>query len=148
MSSVKLETRNEGRGLREWDYVPLSEPRVVTQQIQNRHKCDESLYALSHETTNPIVSNGVFPFSEPVLVTYMDLDHLIETAQLTKPERKIVRWAMYGYSLQDIGDHYGCGETKVRLLLKSAANKICEENNKQWSEAFSKNRCNNIEGRD
>lgn len=31
MSSVKLETRNEGRGLREWDYVPLSEPRVVIQ---------------------------------------------------------------------------------------------------------------------
>lgn len=30
MGSVKLETRNEGRGLREWDYVPLSEPRVVT----------------------------------------------------------------------------------------------------------------------
>ena len=31
VASVKLETRNEGRGLREWDYVPLSEPRVVTQ---------------------------------------------------------------------------------------------------------------------
>lgn len=29
MAAVKLETRNEGRGLREWDYVPLSEPRVV-----------------------------------------------------------------------------------------------------------------------
>lgn len=29
MGSVKLETRNEGRGLHEWDYVPLSEPRVV-----------------------------------------------------------------------------------------------------------------------
>lgn len=29
VGAVKLETRNEGRGLREWDYVPLSEPRVV-----------------------------------------------------------------------------------------------------------------------
>jgi AraC-like DNA-binding protein len=24
-----METRNEGRGLHEWDYVPLSEERVV-----------------------------------------------------------------------------------------------------------------------
>lgn len=36
MGSVKLETRNEGRGLREWDYLPLSEPYVVEQLIKNR----------------------------------------------------------------------------------------------------------------
>jgi len=31
VGSVKLETRNEGRGLREWDYLPLGEERVVAQ---------------------------------------------------------------------------------------------------------------------
>lgn len=30
MGSVKLETRNDGRGLREWDYLPLCEERVVS----------------------------------------------------------------------------------------------------------------------
>lgn len=30
MGSVKLETRNEGRGLHEWDYVPLGEERIVS----------------------------------------------------------------------------------------------------------------------
>lgn len=29
MASVKFELRNEGKGLHEWDYVPLSEPRIV-----------------------------------------------------------------------------------------------------------------------
>lgn len=29
MASVKFELRNEGKGLHEWDYIPLSEPRVV-----------------------------------------------------------------------------------------------------------------------
>lgn len=29
MASVKFELRNEGKGLHEWDYVPLCEPRVV-----------------------------------------------------------------------------------------------------------------------
>lgn len=29
MASVKFELRNEGKGLHEWDYVPLSDPRVV-----------------------------------------------------------------------------------------------------------------------
>lgn len=31
MGSVKLETRNEGRGLHEFDYVCLGEARVVEQ---------------------------------------------------------------------------------------------------------------------
>lgn len=31
MGSVHMETRNEGRGLHELDYVPMSEARVVRQ---------------------------------------------------------------------------------------------------------------------
>lgn len=29
MASVKFELRNEGKGLHEWDYLPLSDPRIV-----------------------------------------------------------------------------------------------------------------------
>lgn len=29
MASVKNELRNEGKGLHEWDYLPLSEPALV-----------------------------------------------------------------------------------------------------------------------
>lgn len=31
MASVKHELRNEGKGLHEWDYVPLCEERIVTE---------------------------------------------------------------------------------------------------------------------
>ena len=136
MSSVKLETRNEGRGLREWDYVPLSEPRVVTQQIQNRWKADEAYYPQIEETENPLISNGVFPFSEPVLVTYIDLDMLIQEAKLSKSEWKIVSWLMQGYIASDIATHYGITRQSVGVLLKRAVDKICEANNKRWRDAY------------
>lgn len=38
MGSVKLETRNEGRGLREWDYLSLGEERTVSNLITNRSR--------------------------------------------------------------------------------------------------------------
>lgn len=38
MGSVKIETRNEGRGLHEWDYISLSEPRVVAKLIAERSR--------------------------------------------------------------------------------------------------------------
>lgn len=44
MGSVKRETRNEGYGLHEWDYVPLGEPRVVAKLIQGRSRLDASYY--------------------------------------------------------------------------------------------------------
>lgn len=127
MGSVKFETRNEGRGLREWDYVPLSEPRVVTKQITERWRVDESYYPLLEETENPLISNGVFPFSEPILVTYIDLDRLIEKAKLTKAEHKIVNWLMKGYAFDDIADHYGISVAHVHLLQEHAVEKIVAE---------------------
>jgi len=66
------------------------------------------------ETSNPLSSNGVFPFSEPVLVTYIDLDRLIERALLSKAERKIVHWLMCGYAFDDIANHYGVSAAHVR----------------------------------
>lgn len=79
MGSVKLETRNEGRGLREWDYLPLGEARVVSQLLKNRSRWDESYWPILCER-HDFSSNGVFPFSEPVLCVYIDLDNLIEAA--------------------------------------------------------------------
>jgi hypothetical protein len=133
-----METRNEGRGLREWDYVPLSDPTVVAKLIQNRARLDESYYALLEETSNPVISNGVFPFSEPVLVTYMDLDTLIEATPLTKAENKIVHWLMRGYGFTDIADTYGISKQSVFILLKRAAEKISKTERAIWESAYVK----------
>ena len=133
MGSVKLETRNEGRGLREWDYVPLSEPRIVSRLIKNRWKVDQAFYPLAESSSTSILaSNGVFPFSEPVLVTYIDLDELIEQAPLTRAERRIIDYTMRGYADPDIAEHYGTTVQHVRTLFAGAVEKIVATENKNW----------------
>lgn len=38
MDSMRMEIMNKGRGIHDWEYVPLSEPRVVMQLIRGRSK--------------------------------------------------------------------------------------------------------------
>ena len=85
---------------------------------------DQAYLPLQYESGNPLVSNGVFPFSEPVLVSYMDLDMLIEAAPLAKSERKVLAWTMRGHSLDDIGERYGCAASTVLAKLKSAVDRM------------------------
>lgn len=125
MASVKHETRNEGRGLHEWDYVPQSEPRVVIKLITDRWRQDESYYPL-------LEGGGVFQFSEPVLCTYIDQDTLIQSARLSKSEDRIVKYLMRGYSASDIAEHYGITRQSVSVLLHRAVDKICAANNDRW----------------
>ena len=96
---------------------------------------DQAYLPLLYESGNPLVSNGVFPFSEPVLVSYIDLDTLIQAAPLTKPERVVLTWTMRGHSLEDIGERYGCAASTVCAWLKSAVLKICAANNQRWIES-------------
>lgn len=93
---------------------------------------DESFYPLLEQSANPLISNGVFPFSEPVLCTYIDLDMLIDEARLTKAENKIVHWLMEGYAMNDIADHYGTSARHVGILFRSAVEKICEADVHRW----------------
>ena len=97
---------------------------------------DESYYPLIEQSTNPLISNGVFPFSEPVLCTYIDLDMVIEETKLTVAERKIVKWLMQGCSMKDIAEHYGITSSHVLLLLRSASRKISEAENKRWEKCW------------
>lgn len=94
---------------------------------------DESFYPLLEQSSNPLASNGVFPFSEPVLCTYIDLDILIDEAGLTKAEDKIVRWLMEGYRMNDIAEHHGTTARHVGILFRRAVEKICEANVHRWS---------------
>ena len=98
----------------------------------NRWKVDESYYPLLEQSSNPLISNGVFPFSEPVLVTYIDLDRLISSAPLTIAERKVVDWFMRGYATVDIAEHCGTSAAHVNTLLKRASEKIADEDLKSW----------------
>lgn len=83
-----------------------------------------------------LVSNGVFPFSEPVLCVYADLDHLIETAGLSAGERKIVALTMEGYGFMDIAERYGKTRQTIHAMFKRAVVKICQQNGEEWRRTY------------
>lgn len=136
MGSVKLETRNEGRGLREWDYLSLGEERTVSNLIANRSRQDPSFYP---SITNADINNtaGVSLFSEPILCTYIDLERLINTCGLSKMELAIIKYLMQGYAATDIADHFGYARQTVETLFKRAVKKICKRNEEVWYETYS-----------
>jgi len=78
----------------------------------------------------------VFPFDEPVLTTYMDLDALIAATPLSKSERHIVGWLMKGHSVEDIADKLGVVRQTISIHLRRAVEKIVDQENKCWGEAY------------
>jgi len=82
------------------------------------------------------LSNGVFPFDEPVLTTYMDLDALIAATPLSKSERHIVGWLMKGHNADDIAEKMGTARQTVNVLFKRAVEKICNKDGDEWREVY------------
>lgn len=132
MGSVKFQTRNEYKGLNEWIYVTLSEERTIAKLIRGRGKLDASYYASMFDGGGIAESNGVFPFSEPVLVCYIDLDRLIEETALTDLERFTVEKLMKGYTLLDLEDLYGNSHKTLGKAFASACHKLKLTNDARW----------------
>lgn len=76
----------------------MTEERTIAQLIRNRSKLDESYSPSLYYGGGITESDGVFPFSEPVLVTYIDLDRLIEKTELSEGERFTIDKLMMGYT--------------------------------------------------
>lgn len=141
MGGVKRETRNAGRGLREWDYITLSEPRIVSSLIKNRSKLDQSFYpSLTSNLTNVSadITSGVFLFSEAIICTYIDLEKQIETCGLSSGERLIVNQIMLGYSFADLEDMFGKTRQTYEKQFERAVWKICKQNDSNWMRVYKK----------
>lgn len=133
MGHVHQELRNEGRGLHEWDYVSLSEHRVVAALIKNRSRVDATYYMKAYNAVeHPLISQGVTQFSEPITVTYMDLDRLIETCGLTPGELEIVGLIMFGYGFTDIAAVKEVTVQAVNQMFNRAVDKVVKRNNSNW----------------
>lgn len=92
------------------------------------------------QSTNdhPFISNGVPPFSEPILCTYIDLDRLIETAGLTEIQQKVVAWLMCGYSELDIAEEMECTKQAVNVHFRKAVDKIVKRDIRIWEATYKK----------
>lgn len=87
MGRVQKEQINEGFGTHEtFDYVTFSEPRIVDKLIRNRQKLDA---AFSYREMNEDGSAAMI-FNEQILATYLSLDALIKTADLTGAQNAVL----------------------------------------------------------
>lgn len=83
-------------------------------------------------------SDGVFPFSEPVLVTYIDLDRLIATTKFTDAEKYTLDHIMMGYTFLDLERLTGKSRRTFSKLFERACQAIKETNDKRWADVYSK----------
>ena len=111
---------------------------MVAQLIRNRWRLDESYYPLLEPERCPLASGGVFPFSEPILCTYMDLDRLIETSGQSASERKVVAWLMQGYSMSDIAERHGTSRQTIDAIFRRAVGRIVEAARRRWFDVYKK----------
>ena len=137
MGSVKLETRNDGRGLREWDYIPLCEAKTVAKQIQERSRLDPTFYP-SLSNASIFGTDGVNLGGEPIICTYIDLESLVDACGFSQKEREILDDLMYGYTSQDIADRMSVARQTVDVIFKRAIKKIVDENNRRWHAVYDK----------
>lgn len=86
------------------------------------------------------MSQGVTPMSEPVTVTYLDLDRLIDTCGLTDEEKRTVEMLMEGYTRGDIAELCDMATSEVRAVFKAAVDKIVERNEYEWHRSVTKRR--------
>ena len=83
------------------------------------------------------MSQGVAPMSEPITVTYLDLERCIERCGLTDDERKVVELLMQGYTKSDIRDMAHIDMAVVRKLYDAAVEKIVARNEFEWHRSMS-----------
>lgn len=135
MGSVKLETRNDGRGLREWDYLPLCEERVVSKQIQERSRLDPTYYP-SLTNAGLFMTDGINLGGEPIICTYIDLERLISSCDFSSRENQVLNDLMYGHTSADIAERIGVTRQTVDVMFKRAVKKIVDENNRIWDKTY------------
>lgn len=139
MGSVKNELKNDGRGIHQWDYLPLSDPHVVKSCIENRSKVDLNYRCEEPWAKEWNLPNGVTEsMPDPIALTYIDLDGLIERAPLTENQRKVITLVMMGYTTPDIAENLlKHSNSIVYRHYRDAIKVICKQANTEWYKIYS-----------
>lgn len=103
----------------------------MAQLIRSRSKVDIS-YQAGGGMLFDAVSSRMHDIFEPVLCTYIDLDVLIETCDMSDMQMRVTQMLMEGFSFEDIAEIIGCTHQTIRVHFKRAVNAIVKKNNKDW----------------
>lgn len=82
----------------------------------------------------PLCSVGSVDTSESILLTYVDLDWLIEHTKLSRAEKAVVELVMRGWTITDIASEYDRPQTTISSLFGRAVKKIVQTNNGRWAD--------------
>lgn len=82
----------------------------------------------------PLCSVGSVDTSESILLTYVDLDWLIEHTKLSKAEKAVVEFVMRGWTITDIASEYEQRWESINSYFKRAVKKIVQTNNDRWAD--------------
>lgn len=118
-----------------FDYVPLSDPKVLSVLICNRMKLDRS-YIEKVYPSGLFSSSGGIVFNESILATYIDLDALIASADLTDKQRAVISLLMKGYTVQDIADECNKDQSAISHLFNRAIEKLVSADTKRWTQVM------------
>lgn len=123
---------NEGRGTHEiFDYVPFSDPKVLSELICNRMQLDRS-YIEKAYPSGLLSTTGGMIFNESISAVYIDLDRLIQTAPLTNRQRAIIDLLMRGWTMQDISDETGVNPSGISHVFTRAVNTLVSHHKERW----------------
>jgi DNA-binding CsgD family transcriptional regulator len=131
---VYRETLNQNRGTHEWEAISFSDIDTIKGLIKNRFEFDENYVMQLYETNNPLESNGVPLFHEIITCTYLDLERLIDNANLTEKQNAIIDMFMQGYNEYEIADSFKDDVSNINSVLDTACQKIKEQNDFEWQE--------------
>lgn len=81
----------------------------------------------------PLCSVGSVDTSESILLTYVDLDWLIEHTKLSRAEKAVVELVMRGWTITDIASEYEQRWESINSYFKRAVKKIVQTNNDRWA---------------
>lgn len=71
-----------------------------------------------------------------MLVTYIDLDRLIDNTELSAGEMFTIKKLMMGYTLLDLEQVYGKSRKTYEVLLERACYKLKETNDRHWHRVY------------
>lgn len=114
-------------------YFTLSDETIVRTMIENRNKLDPTFSSSSSDMGILDVS-AYGSLDEDAICAYIDLDRIIEEADLSKSERVAIDGLMSGYMLSDIAERHNSIRQTYNKFYSRAVKKICQRAIDQWDE--------------
>jgi hypothetical protein len=118
----------------EWNIVNLSTPESIMGLLRFRWKFD----SLHNRTGGHILSSDcdLVNFNDDIICLYIDIDKLLERANLSEKQWQIISLYMDGYTEREIAYELNDDVRNIIGTINSVCKKICELNYESWKYDF------------